>query len=136
MLPAHQYTAEQDRGVNGRNLGIEGPRTRRHVHEVIEEPIHPMRLQSVQHKIERRLHASRDGCTRLVATLIANAERRQSESGCRYTRYLSCVVSRGESAVLHLPSRWVRLLPEEKKPGLLDFLEQLVVSPCVAISRR
>jgi len=76
MLPAHQHAAEQDRGINGGDFGIEGPRTRRHVHEVIEEPVHSIRLQSVQHKPEGRLHPSSNGGTRLVAALIADAQRR------------------------------------------------------------
>src|SRR6266403_1703233 len=102
---------------------------------MIEEPIHPVRLQLVQHKIESRLHASGDGCARLIAALIADAERRQTESRCRNARHPSCVVSCGERAVLHLSGRRVCLLPEKKIRRLLDLLEQLVVRPGVAVSR-
>ncbi len=114
---------------------MEGPRARRHIHEVIEKTIHSFRLQSVQHKMERRLHASRDGCARLITALIADAECRQSESRCRDTRYPSRVVSRGERAVFYLSGRWICLFPEKKKTSLLDFLEQLVVRPLVGVSR-
>src|SRR6266436_1697854 len=103
---------------------------------MIEEPIHPVRLQLVQHKMESRLHASGDGCARLIAALIADAERRQTESRCRNARHPSCVVSCGERAVLHLSGRRVCLLPEKKIRRLLDLLEQLVVRPGVAVSRR
>src|SRR6266404_5829451 len=136
MLPAHEHAAEQQRGIDGGHFGSEGPRARRHVHKMIEEPIHPVRLQLVQHKIESRLHASGDGCARLIAALIADAERRQTESRCRNARHPSCVVSCGERAVLHLSGRRVCLLPEKKIRRLLDLLEQLVVRPGVAVSRQ
>src|SRR6266404_1797931 len=103
---------------------------------MIEESVHPVRLQLVQHKMESRLHASGDGCARLIAALIADAERRQTESRCRNARHPSCVVSCGERAVLHLSGRRVCLLPEKKIRRLLDLLEQLVVRPGVAISRQ
>jgi len=57
-----------------------------HIHEVIEEPVHSFRLQSVQHKIERRLHTSRDGGARLVS----RADRRCTAPSIRSpsTQYL------------------------------------------------
>src|SRR6267143_5508703 len=103
---------------------------------MIEESVHPVRLQLVQHKMESRLHASGDGCARLIAAVIADAERRQTESRCRNARHPSCVVSCGERAVLHLSGRRVCLLPEKKENSFLDFLEQLVVRSGVAVSRR
>ncbi len=115
---------------------MEGPRAGRHIHEVIEEAIHSLRLQLVQQEAQSGLYACRDGCARLITALIADAECRQSESRCRDTRYPSRVVSRGERAVFYLPGRWICLLPEKKKTSLLDFLEQLVVSPFVAVPRR
>src|SRR5260370_42533783 len=99
MLPAHQHSAEQDCGIDRGDFGMEGPRARRHIHEVIEKTIHSFRLQSVQHKMEHRLHASRDGGSRLITAVSADAECRQSESLYRDTRYPARVVSRAARAI-------------------------------------
>src|SRR6266568_630283 len=111
MLPAHQHSAEQNCGIDRGDFGMECPRASRHIHEVIEKTIHSFRLQLVQQETQSGLYA------------------------CRDTRYPSRVVSRGERAVFYLSGHWICLLPEKKKTSLLDFLEQLVVSPLVGVPR-
>src|SRR4029077_20611397 len=96
----------------------------------------PIGLQLVQHKMERRLHACRDGCARLIAALIADAERRQSKTRRRYARYRSSVVSCGECAVIHLSGRGVGLLPEKKKRRFLDLFEELLFLAGLAAKSR
>ncbi|PYU06597.1 MAG: hypothetical protein DMG33_07430 [Acidobacteria bacterium] len=113
MLPTHQHAAKQDGGVNRGHFGIERARSRGHVHEVVEEAVHSKWLHRVQQEIERCKDASRNVRARLIAALIANAQRCQPEACRRDAGNRPRIVARGQRAIFHLTRIRVGLFPEE-----------------------
>ncbi len=132
IFPAREHAAKKNRSIDRRHFGVERARTGGHVHEVIEETVHPHGLHGVEEKAQSSLHATDDSGVRLVAALIANALRRKPVPGGGDAGNGARVVARGHRAIFHLAGFRIGLLPEKKKSGFFDFFQELRVASAAA----
>ena len=136
VLPARQYSAQQNCSVDGGHFRSERASPARYIHKVIAESVLAEWLERIGDEVQRRLHAAHDSRVRLIASLVADAERRQSKASRGDARNRSCVVARGKRAILYLSSGRISLLPKELECRLSDFFQQLIVCSRVAIADR
>src|ERR1700721_2248153 len=124
VLPASQNSAEQDRGVDGRDFGIPHALAGVDVGEVIEESsmsrhLLPEKTQSGQSPVARVGE-------RNVSAFFCDAQCGQAESGGRNTAYVGIIVGLNVASIFHQSSLRARLFPEILKVQLLQFIQELV----------
>src|ERR1700687_208844 len=71
----------------------------------------------------------------LPATVVRNAQSRQSKTGCGNARHVPGIWPASLAAVLHEPGRWIHLVPEKLKARTFQFLEKAVFLQSESVSR-
>jgi hypothetical protein len=126
VLAAREHAAEQNRRVDGRNLGVPDSRTRVQIRPVVEEPPVGRHL---------RLEKAKSGDHALVGlagghelALFADADRGQAESRGRDACGGACVGCRTHvNSVSDESGNRVRLVPEVAERGQFNLIQQAFV---------
>ena len=125
MLAAGQHAAQQDRGIDGRDLRIPNPFTRLLVREMIEEST------VVGHRLPEKPKRGNHAIARIleghVAALLTDAEGGQSETSGRDACHDPRVRLPNMAAVFHQAGLSIPLLPEVLEVRSFDLLQKNVI---------
>src|SRR5215471_1165102 len=122
VFPARENPAEQDGGVDGRDLRVPHALSGVDVGKVVKEAAMmrdflPQEAKSGKYPLQRR-------ASRKETALIGDAQSGQAEPGRRNAAHNAFVVGPHVAAILHHPSLRTGLLPEEKKIGALEIVQK------------
>ena len=125
MFAAGEDAAEQNRGVDGRDLGIPHALAGVDVGEVIEKSAMIGKL--LREEVESGDHAFDGIAAGNEAALVGDSDCGKAKAGGRDAGYNSLIVDADVATIFNEAGLVAGLFPKKEEAGIFDFVEKLIV---------